>query len=168
MKHIAAIALAACLPVAYANGGAVETLQTLSGVDLSEPWTNATTRITMPKPIGPFSCGLVMTNSAGVVYQIVLDRAYPTTPTNDIFSAMSALEPFFVKSFQIKGGFQERRGRPEYVYGRAARLPDAGDWIVGMDVYPCARGGGYVARLAFWNWIVGHSEPSKKKERPRP
>lgn len=166
MKHIAAIALAACSLLASADeigGDAIKTLREISGVELSEPWTNATRRIRLPKPIGPFSVGQVMTNSAGIVYQIVLDRPYPTTPTNEIFSAMSEMEPWLVDAFKIADGFSERRGRPEYVYGRAARLPNAGGWVVGLDVFPMARHGGYVARFAFWNWTVGHGEPSRKE-----
>lgn len=156
MKHIAAIAIAACSLVASADeigGDAIKTLCELSGIELSEPWTNATTRITIPKPIGGFRGGYVYTNAAGRVHQINLRHFTDDKPLDEIRDYLSGVERDLVEMFPGARDFVPRRGRPEYEYGMTSSLPGGCGWHIAT--YADVMGTNDVRKvhfmLTFWN-----------------
>ena len=158
MKKIAILAALLAALVSYAGGEApaekpdnVRTLGGLMGVDLSKPWPKpGDTALKIPSPIGPFASGYVYTNATGTVHQFNLraDCAAGTS-TNGAVKVIGYAESDLAKHFPgIK--LAPRLGRPKYLYGRCADIPDGKGWIVALYVAPPEDEGPQLM-LTFWN-----------------
>jgi hypothetical protein len=159
MKKIATLAALLAALVSYAGGEApaekpdnVRTLGELVGVDLTKPWPKpGDETFKMPTPIGPFASGYVYTNTTGMVHQINLGvNCAAGTSTNGAVMVIGYAESDLVKHFPGMW-FRPRLGRPEYLYGRYADIPDGKGWGVALQVAPPDDKDQLRLMMTFWN-----------------
>jgi len=188
MKHIAAIALAACSLLASAQGvtttnaneaATLDKFRELFGIDLDAKWDGPTTDFKLEKNFGPFRSGYVYTNEVGLVHQVQLvedclvadrGRNYEKLNSAEVeryggnaaSNVLPHVERDLKAAFVGMADFRPRQGRSEYVYGTTSELPGVSGWHVAC--YACPRcdkkgeQGNLRISLVFWT----------KKERPRP
>lgn len=161
MKNIALVVAACAALVASAPAQGVSapkcdhlrTLGVLMGVDLSKPWPDrGNDTLKIPKPIGPFEKGYVYLNpKTEIVYQYNLRADCAPGATAD--SAINTVKDVEAELLKLFPGmeFRPRLGRPEYLYGRYADVPNGNGWGVALYVTPPENTSPIQVQMTFWN-----------------